>query len=435
MNRRVWLSALLLVCTSLAHADDWPQFRGPDRTGISKETGLLKSWPKDGPPLVWSFKEAGLGFSSCAIVDGALYTLGTRGEDEVVLALDAKSGKELWTAKIGPIFTFSGNTWGDGPRSTPTVDGSVLYALGGQGELLCLDISQKGKEVWRKNLIKDFGGEMMTEWGYSESPLVDGDKLICTPGGPRGTLACLDKKTGALVWQSKDLTHKAPYSAPIVTQIHGQKVYIQNSYVDENTGGFNNGFDAKTGKLLWSYSIFKHHSYAIAPTPIVKDNLVYVTSGYGGGCHLLEVDPEFKVKDLYSKKAQKAVKNTHGGVVLIDGHIYGHTEPKAWVCQEMKSGAIAWFERDKFPCSSGTLIAAEGKLYLYTDEGEVALVEADPKAFNEISSFKIPELSKYPQMRGTSRSSRVWNHPVIANGFLFLRDNELIFCYDIRAKK
>src|SRR5262249_36391652 len=244
---------------------------------------------------------AGLGFSSFAIVGGNIYTLGTRDDkEEVIIALD-KVGRELWTANIGPIFTFKSNVWGDGPRGTPTIDGKYLYALGGQGDLVCVDISDRGKEIWRKNLIRDLGGEMMSEWGYSESPLVDDKLLICTPGGEHGTLAALDKTNGSLVWQSKELKHKAPYSSIMPANIHGARQYIQLSYVDA-VGGFVNGVAATDGKLLWSAPIFKGDSYAAAPTPIVKDNLVYVTTGYGGGCHLFEIAKDFTATDLFSKR-------------------------------------------------------------------------------------------------------------------------------------
>lgn len=427
------LGLVLCLCVggSLTGAD-WPQWRGPDRSGVSKETGLLKSWPKEGPKLVWTFKNAGIGFSAPTVADGVLYVLGTRGEEEVVLALDANKGTELWVAKIGPIFTFKSNVWGDGPRGSATVDGERVYALGGQGDLVCLSTKDKGKELWRKNLIKDFGGEMMTEWGYSESPLVDGDALVCTPGGDKGTVVALDKKTGKLLWQSAELKHKAPYSSIVVAEIHGVRQYVQNSYVDDTVGGFINGIQAKDGKLLWSMPIFKGHSYAIAPTPIVKGNQVYITSGYGGGCHCFEISKEFKAKDLYSKRNQKAVKNTHGGVVLIGDHVYGHSEDIGWMCQEFMKGEVAWNDRDSLPCASGAITAAEGLLYCYTDAGEMALLQATPKEYSEVSRFSIPEKSQIPKMRDTSRQSKIWTHPVIANGRLLLRDHELIFCYDIK---
>lgn len=435
---RVRLLAPAVVCclfSSLALAADWPQFRGPKRDGVSPETGLLKTWPKNGPPLLWSIKNAGLGFSSFAIVEGTLYTLGTRGDDEVVLALDANKGTELWTAKIGPIFTTKGNIYGDGPRSTPTVDGAYLYALGGQGTLVCLDRTAKGKEIWRKSLPKDLQGKLMETWGYSESPLIDGAHVIVSPGGAEGTLAALDKKTGAVVWRSKELTNEATYSSPVSADIQGVRQYVQTSYLPGGKGGVVSGIAAKDGKLLWSAPILSQSSYGIVPTPVVKGNLVYVTSGYGGLAHLIQVGPGQKAKELYKRAQQRTLKSSVGGVVLVGDHVYGHSEPSLWVCQELKSGDEGWIERDALKGRSGSLLSAAGMLYLYSDEGQVGLVEADPKEFKLVSSFTIPAKSKFPETRTTSKQSKVWTYPALANGRLYLRDGELIFCYDVRAKK
>ena len=253
MKTHVIIGFSLAAC-ALAGGADWPQWQGLDRTGVSKETGLLKSWPKDGPPRLWTFKNLGIGFSGPAIVRDRLYTMGARNESTFVIALDIDKGTEVWSHKIGPIFTQ--DFYGDGPRSTPTVDGDYLYALDGTGELVCLETA-KGKEIWRKNLIKDLGGEMMTEWGFSESVLIDGDKLICTPGGDKGTLAALDKKTGAVLWRSTELKNKAPYSSMMVADIGGVRQYIQNSFIGKTEGGTVSGFAAKDGKLLWKGAAFE----------------------------------------------------------------------------------------------------------------------------------------------------------------------------------
>ena len=434
MKTRVLSISALLLFVGWAVAADWPQWRGPQRTGVSAETGLLKVWPKEGPKLLWTFKNAGLGHGSFAVVGNTLYTLGTRGDDEIVIALDVTSGAELWTAKIAPLFVAVDQHigWGDGPRSTPTIDGNHLYALGGQGELVCLDIAAKGKEVWRKNLPKDLGGEMMTGWGFSESPLIDGPLLLCTPGGAQGTVAALNKMTGTLVWQSKELKNKAPYSSIVVAEIHGVRQYVQNSFVDV-TGGFVSGIAAQDGKVLWTMPTFKGDSYNIGPTPIVKDNLVYVSTQNGvTGCHLFALDKSFKAKDLYSKANQKVMKNNHGGVVLIGDHVYGHSERSGWVCQEFKTGDQVSVKT--LDAHSTSLTAADGMLYFFTDDGVASLVEATPKMFTEISSFKLPERSKIPDTRATSRKSKTWAHPVVANGHLYLRDHDLLFCFDVKAK-
>lgn len=441
MNRRVALVAVsLLGCAALTSAAlisaaDWPQFRGPERSGVSKETGLLKQWPEKGPKLLWTFKNAGIGFSSMAIADGKVYTLGTRGDDEIVIALDA-GGKELWTAKIGPIFTFKANQWGDGPRATPTVDGDLLFALGGQGELVCVDVKNNGKEVWRKNLIKDFNGEMMSEWGYSESPLVDGDWLICTPGGAEGTLAALEKRTGKVVWRSAGLTKRAPYTSPIVAEIHGVRQYIQLSAEGDQTDGYVSGIAAKDGKVLWTATLFKGPVYSLSSMPLVVGNTVYVAyrSETTSNCHVFAISAGFDVKDLYNANAQKNMKNNHGGVVLVDGAVYGFSDGKGWVCQDFKSGKVLWADRNALEGGSGSIISAEGQLYLFGDEGVAVLLEANKTEWTENGRLTLPERSELKKMRDTSRSSGTWSHPAIAHGRLYLRDHEFVFCYDISAK-
>jgi outer membrane protein assembly factor BamB len=433
-TRMLLVVAACLAAGSLGLAEDWPQWRGPERTGISKETGLLKTWPKQGPALLWTSKKLGLGFSGPAIVGDRLYTLGAQDEMTYVIALDVEKGTELWRTKVGPIFTFADNDWGDGPRSTPTIDGDRLYALDGTGELVCLETGM-GKEIWRKNLIKDLGGEMMTEWGYSESPLVDGDHLICTPGGSKGTLAALNKKTGAVIWRSSELKNKAPYSSVMISEAGKVRQYVQTSYISEIDGGVVSGVAANDGKLLWTGPMFKSSSYAIAPTPIIKDDLVYVTSGYGGGCHLFQLTLKgktFAAKDLYPKKIQRSVKNTHGGMVFVGDHLYGHSEVLGWVCQELKTGTLAWNERDKLECASGAITCADGRLYLYSDEGTTVLLEADPKGWQESGRFNLPEKSTANKGRKTGRSAKIWTHPVVANGRLYLRDQELLFCYKVK---
>jgi len=379
-----------------------------------------------------TYREGGLGFSGPAIIGGRLYTMGGFDKDEYVIAIDLTKQKELWRVKVGKLF--SHGAWGDGPRSTPTVDGDRVYALGGFGDLVCVDTS--GKEVWRKSYA-DMGGEMMSEWGFSESVLIDGDLLICTPGGDKGTLAALDKKTGNELWRSKELKNKAPYSSVMISMAGGSKQYVQTSYINDDDGGVVSGF-APGGKVLWTQPIFKGHSYAIAPNPIIKDDLVYVSSGYGAGCHLFQLTAKGKVafdaKDLYPKKIQKTVKNTHGGIVLIGDHIYGHSEGLGWVCQDLKSGEIAWSERSKLETRSGSITSADGMLYLLAETGDLALIAPDPKGWQEAGAFKLPEQSKLRTTLANLRSAAVWTHPVVANGRLYLRDQELIFCYDVSGK-
>lgn len=440
MTPRLLAVVLVIGMASNLRGDDWPQFRGPTRDGISKETGLAKEWPKDGPKLLWTFENAGLGHSSFAIVKDVLFTLGTdfdaknpkdSARDEYVIAIDAKSGKEKWRIKLSSLYAPKGGTYGDGPRSTPTIDGNMLYALSGAGDLVCFDISAQPKEVWRKNLPKDFDGALMTGYGFSESPLIDGEHLICTPGGAGGTLAALNKKTGALVWRSKAWTDAASYASVIAADIQGVRQYLQIGYEPAKTIGSVAGVEAKTGNVLWNSPIFSGANDGTSTSPIVNGNQVYVSAAWGGGCHLFEIDKKQNAKDLYNKKAQKRVKSTFGGLVLVDGHIYGHTEPGSWICQELKSGDEKWLERNELKCSSGAIIAVDGKLFVYTDDGEAAMLAVSPDEFKVISTLKIPKRSTMPADRVSSRMSRVWAHPVIANGVLYLRDHEYIFAFDI----
>jgi outer membrane protein assembly factor BamB len=431
--RRFFAVAVSLAFAAVVGAAAWPQWRGPDRTGVSKETGLLKSWPKNGPPLLWTYKDTGIGYSGPAIVGNRLYTMGARNEVTYIIALDVNKGTEIWSQKVGPIFTQ--DAYGDGPRSTPTIDGDYLYALDGNGELVCLETA-KGKEIWRKNLVKDLGGEMMSEWGFSESILIDGDKLLCTPGGAKGTLAALDKKTGAVLWQSSELKNKAPYSSIMAAEIGGVRQYIQTSYIDDKEGGVVSGFAAKDGKVLWTMPILEGKSYGIGPTPIISGNLVYVVS-YEGGCHLFQVTPKgksFAAKDIYPGNVRRKVLNFHGGMVKVGDYVFGHSKGPGWVCQDFKTGKLQWNSR-KPECKSGAILGTEERLYLYTDLGEVVLAEMNSKAWKEQGRFQIPEKSKVPQTRKTSREAGIWTHPVVANGRLYLRDQELLFCYDVREKK
>jgi outer membrane protein assembly factor BamB len=445
-----WLAFLtcLLTFPGLAQADDWPQFGGPDRSGSSQEKGLLQSWPKGGPKLLWTYKDSGLGYSSPAIVGDRLYTLGARGDTAFVICLDVKSGKEIWHSKLGPRFTFKGNRWGDGPRSTPTVDGKLLYALGGYGDLVCLETTG-GKEVWRKNLRKDLGGQMMTVWGYSESPLVDGDKVICTPGGPKGTLAALDKKTGKVIWRSKELKDCATYASlrllklGDVRQYVGLSFHVDNYEPTEGKGGAVEGaaavagVAAADGKLLWHQPFFKGSAYEISPTPQIQGNLVYVTAE-STRCQLLQITPEskerFAVKELYNRLARKVMENWHGGVVLAGKYVYGYSNGKGWTCQDLKTGKAAWVDRSSLECGSGSIISGDGRLYLYSDQGVAVLLKPSSQGWDEAGRFELPQKSMARE-QPTGRSGGVWTHPALANGRLYLRDQELLFCYDIRAAK
>lgn len=404
--------ASLLILSALAlpalHAIDWPQWRGADRSGVSRETGLLKQWPAGGPKRAWMFENAGAGYSAPAIVNGKLYTMGTRDGSEILLVLDAATGKELRATKLGGVLS---NDRGDGPRGTPTVDGDRVYALTGPGTLACVSAAD-GKVLWQVTMRELGGGR--PNWGFSESVLVDGDQVVCTPGGSKGAVAALDKMTGKVRWQSKQFKDDAHYSSIVAATINNTPQYVQRSATKVV------GLSPTDGKLLWETD-FPGRT-AVCPTPIIRGNEVYVTAGYGAGSKMVRIEPGNKVTEVYENKV---MKNHHGGVVLIGDYVYGHADP-TWVCQDFKTGEAKWNHRG---FGKGAIATADGMLYcLEENSGAVALVEASPTGWQERGRFT-------PQPQSSNRAGRgaVWTHPVISNGKLYLRDQELIYCYDVKA--
>jgi len=424
MKSSICATVLVLTVVLDSRAGDWPQWQGPNRDNVSKETGLLKSWPKDGPKLLWTFKEAGIGYSGPAIVGNRLYTLGARGESEFVIVLDTQTGKELWAKPIGTTFTFKGNEWGDGPRSTPTFEDDRIYALGGQGELICLD-ADIGKTIWHHNLYQDYDGWVMDNsgeakvgWGYCEGPLVDGNQVVVTPGGVKGLLIAFDKDAGKEIWRSKDAKGKAPYSSIIVAEVDGVRQYIQA--MDKGMVGV----APKDGKLLWHYK--KEFTDMAINTPILHAGRLFVTAGWNQGCYLIR--PPSGNKGMEPIKVyEKKYSNEEGGVVLVGKHVYGFFDSKGWVCLKFADGDEAWAESTKL--GKGSLTYADGHLYCLSDaDGTVALVSADPATkWDEKGRFTIPQKSTRRKP-----SARIWTHPVVSNGHLYLRDQELIFCYDLK---
>ncbi len=401
----------LIFSTTISHAADWSQWRGPNRDDISAEKGLLKSWPEGGPKQLWVFKDAGLGYSGYSIVGGKLFTMGIRNGGEELIAVSIKDGKELWAAKIGEILK---NGWGDGPRGTPTVDGDHVYALSGRGNLVCAKVAD-GKVVWEKTM-KSFGGGT-PGWGYTESILVDGNKVICTPGGSSGAIIALDKKTGETIWQSKDFTDGAQYSSVIAANHNGARQLIQLTM--QHVVGLN----AADGKTLWSVDF--PGKTAVIPTPIFHDGQVYVTAGYGVGCLSFKVGAGNSVSGLYTNKT---MVNHHGGVILLDGYLYGHSDSGGWTCQDFKTGEKAWAE--KAALGKGAVTYADGMLYCLAEkDGTVALVDASPKGWKEHGRFKLD-----PQTTQRNPQGRIWTHPVVVGGKLYLRDQELLHCYDVKGR-
>lgn len=402
----------ILTAWTDANANDWPQWRGPKRDGLSSETGLLKQWPAGGPPLAWKTTGLGAGFSSVSIANGKVFTMGQGPDSSFVHALSEKDGKILWSAKVGKPSAPGGYP---GPRATPTVDGDLVFGLGQQADLVCLETAT-GKEKWRKSLTTDFSGKLMSHWGYSESPLVDGQKLICTPGGSKGTVIALNKTSGEILWRSKNLVDSAAYASVISVEMAGHKQYVV--LTDASVAGL----AADSGELLWKAA--RRGATAVVATPVFYDGYVYATSSYNVGCDLFKItrsDGAFKADQVYHNKV---MVNHHGGVVRIGDYVYGHSDSgNHWVCQNLKTGVVAW--SNKGP-GKGSVTYADGCIYLRSEDskGTVALVEASPAGYKEISRFDQP---------GRSNQSS-WPHPVVANGKLYLRDQDVLLAYDVRAK-
>jgi outer membrane protein assembly factor BamB len=385
----------------------WPQWRGPLRDGRSPETGLLRDWPVSGPPLLWKADQCGEGYSSVAVAGGLVFTLGDFSDGSHVLAFEESTGNLKWTS------TKLGDTGGnyEGTKSTPTLDGRRLYALGQFGDLVSLDAST-GDLLWKVQLRSDLGGEF-SQWNYAESPLVDGDKVIVTPGGRAGSVVALNKNNGSLIWRSRQWTDEPQYVSAIASEIGGRRHYVQLSQHSLV------GLDASTGEIFWR--IPRRGATAVIPTPVISGNIIFVTSGYNVGCNAFQINAtngRVTTRQLY---ANTDLVNHHGGVVLVDGHIYGHSDRGGWKCLDLATGRVRWENRG---IGKGSVIYADGHLICRseTGSGNIALVEATPDGYREKSRFAQPDRS--------GRNS--WAHPVIANGRLYLRDQNVLLCYNLR---
>ena len=402
------VGAALAVVAVAGSAAEWPQFHGPRRDNLSDETGLLEQWPPDGPKLLWTARGIGHGFSTVAIAGGLIYTAGNVGPDTVITALDL-DGKTQWTANNGPACKHDR----PGTRSTPTLDGHRLYHENADGDLACLD-ARTGKRVWSLNILKKFSGRN-TKWGLSESPLIDGNKVICVPGGVNAGMAALDKTTGETVWVCKETTEKPGYASPIVVEYGGIRQIVtmmQRSVV---------GVRADTGKLLWRQP---HVAFAdeTVSTPLFHDRFVFVSTLFPGSSQLIELSAEGD--GIAAKRAWKsmALCNHHGGVLLVDGHLYGSTARGKWECVALKTGKVVHAAKG---VGKGSLTYADGMLYTYGEKGgAVGLVKATPEGHQVVSRFRIPKGGRGP----------AWAHPVVCGGRLYLRHGDFLYCYDIQAR-
>ena len=402
------MTAALLLALSTAvsnrEPDDWPQWRGPNRDGRSAERGLLKTWPKAGPPLAWQAKGAGEGYSSFAAANGRLITLGARGDREYVIAFDAASGKELWATPHGRRF---GNDRGDGPRGTPTVEGDRIYAYGASGDMSVLDATS-GKILWAVNVLQKFGGSNIT-WGLSESPLVLADRVLVNAGGPQSSIVALNKKDGSVLWRSQ--SDEAGYSSAVLHEAGGVREAIFF------TGQRALGVNVADGKLLWSYDKVSNPTANIA-TPIVRGNHVFVSSDYGTGAALLELTPGgggVQAREVYFTRE---MRNHHASSVLVGDHLYGFSST-ILTAMRFDNGQVAWKDRS---VGKGSLVFADDRLYLFSENGVVGLAEAAPDAYREHGRFQL-KTGNLP----------TWAHPVVSGGKLFLRDQDTIYAYNVRG--
>lgn len=566
MNRFLFASTLALALAAprtFSGANfDWPQWQGPDRNAISKQTGLLPQWPKEGPPLAWRAGGLGGGDGAPAVAGGRVFGMSHRGDDEVVWALAEADGQELWATRLGPAYEQRG--WPqskEGPGCTPTVDGDRLYVLGLGGNLACLQAAD-GRIVWQRNLVGDFGGRIPT-WSYRESPLIDGDKLICTPGGDDATLVALDKRTGELIWKCSvpdhaqsptqagsasrpsvmetdpvlaalDADHNKEISAAEIAQApvalarldknqDGKLTEAEVTPESEDRGGQSDrsrrrrdggpmrqmkvnaaldadqngeidaaelrnavlalqsldtnrdgkltedevglrfrapansgaayasaiaidfggvrqyvqltattlvGVRASDGQVLWRYDKPANSFRINVSTPLYHDGYVFAASAYGAGGGLARLvktaDGGIAAEEVWFSKS---MENHHGGVVLVDGCLYGANGGNAGgylVCLDFKTGEVLWNEadRDKRRVTKGSVAVADGRLYYRTEEGDVVLIEPSRQAYLERGRFTQPDRTRLP----------AWSHPVLANGKLYLRDQDTLFCYDVKAK-
>jgi outer membrane protein assembly factor BamB len=396
-------SVLFAFLISTNPGDDWPQWRGPLRDGLSRETGLLSSWPPGGPPLVWKASGLGAGYSTVTVQGGRIFTLGAAGDIEYLLALDARTGKEIWRTRIGRRFQ---NDRGDGPRGAPTVDGTRVYALGGNGDLASVEAAT-GKVVWAVNLLSRFSAGNIG-WGISESPLVLPDRVLVNAGGRGSSLVALDKEDGSTLWATE--SDEAGYSSAVVADIRGvrQAIFF--------TGERVLGVRVDNGALLWSYRRVSNRTANVA-TPIVRGNLVFVSSDYGTGCALLEIQGDASGMTAREVYFHQDMKNHHSSSVLVDDTLFGFSS-SILTALDFGTGEVLWRDRS---VGKGSLVVADGRLYLFSENGVAGLAEATRAGYREQGRFEI-------QRSG----SPTWSHPVVANARLYLRDQDALYCYDVK---
>lgn len=418
IHTSIFISVTGLAAASNATAADWPQWMGPNRNGISHEAGLLKTWPTEGPRLMWHAKNIGSGYGGPSISDGRVFITSNEGlENESVIALSVINGSRLWATRIGKVGNPDQRPSYPAARSTPTVDGTRVYALGSDGDLACLD-SSTGEIAWTKNLRAEFAGEPST-WAYAESPLIDGDVVVCTPGGEEATVVALNKQTGEVVWKTLVPGGDAAGYSSIVKSTFGEV----SQFIAYTAGGLVS-VNANTGDLLWRYDRIKGSMGMSIMTPVTGGDIVFGGAGRvgGGAVRMIQATERIDIEEAYFNTK---LPTEIGGALMVDGHLYG-SSGQTLVCADFKTGAIRWEERIDAP---GALIAADQRLYLYGENGRVSLIEASPSDYRVVGQFTPADGPE-----AANRMEKTWAYPAISNGRLYIRNKNSLWSYDIATK-
>lgn len=428
MNLRSFCAIVLAISPGLVCADDWTQFRGESRENRSSETGLYELWDAEkGPPLAWITEGLGSGYASVAVSEGRIFTTGNFDDGQAAIALDEKTGEIIWKQSLTDRPPKHGYP---GSRSTPTIVDGKVYLVTSDGVAVCLSCDN-GSVVWQRR-FSDWGGKMMSVWGFSESPLVDGNSVICTPGGKNGMVVALDKNSGEEIWtctlpdypeeagvNGKNLKDGAGYASAVISNGGGVKQYIQL------VGRGLVGIKADDGSLLWRYKRVSNGTANI-PTAIVEGDYVFTSTGYGTGSALLKLESKangtVEPSEVYWAEG-KTIQNKHGGMVLVDGHIYcGHGNGNGLpICLNMSSGEVAWGPVRAKGKGETSTVYADGHVIMRREDGVVLLIKATPQEYDLVATFE-PEFQQ----------GKTWAHPVIANGKLYLREQNKLMCYKLK---
>ena len=412
---RLFTAFVIVVLAATAHGvaeqnsapDDWPQWRGPLRNGVSLETGLLQQWPEGGPARVWSAAGVGAGYGTVSVAGPHVYLQGMRGRQSSVVALDRIKGAVVWTRALGAS---ANNDRGPGPRSTPTVDGDRVYAMSETGDLACLRAAD-GTIVWARNVLREFKGQN-PYWLPSESPLIDGEHVIVTPGGRDAGMVALNKMTGQTVWTSRGLSDEPGYASAVVADLAGVRTIVTMTSANAV------GVRASDGRVMWRYRAVANQTANVA-TPVVRGNQVFFTSSYGTGAALLTMNAqgdEIRARETYFTPD---MRNHHGGVVLVDGVIYGFDDA-ILAAIDFATGKRFWRHRS---VGKGAVAYADHRLYILGEDNVVALAQVTPAGYRQVGQFTIPD-----------RGWPSWAHPVVSGGRLYIRNQDTVTAYDIKAK-